>query len=116
VYPDGLAGTPVFATTPAPPGVYSEKVKQRVYWVPGVAAPGPDVREALARAAAAAPARGTTIVVAEVAGSAVVLTDVAPAGGVHAVPAGALHAWIAGVSEPTPAQREALAAAARGGD
>ncbi|MEB2343483.1 MAG: hypothetical protein OZ948_01950 [Deltaproteobacteria bacterium] len=116
VYAGPEGGTPVFATTQAPPGVYAEKVKQRVYWVPGVAAPTDAVREALARAAAAPPARGTTIVVAEVAGTAVVLTDVAPAPGIHAEPAGALQAWIAGVTAPTPAQREALAAAARGGD
>ncbi len=116
VYAGPEGGTPVFATTQAPPGVYAEKVKQRVYWVPGVAAPTDAVREALARAAAAPPARGTTIVVAEVAGTAVVLTDVAPVPGIHAEPAGALQAWIAGVAAPTPAQREALAAAARGGD
>jgi hypothetical protein len=114
---EGAAGEPpVFATTQAPPGVYSEKVKQRVYWIPGVASASPPVHEALARAAGASPTRGTTIVVAEVGGTAVVLTDVAPAPGVHAEPAGALRAWIAGVAEPTPAQREALAAAARGGD
>jgi len=114
---EGAAGeTPVFATTHAPPGVYVEKVKQRVYWVPGVATPSPAVREALARAAAGAPARGTTIVVAETGGSAVVLTDVAPAAGIHDEPAGALHAWIAGVGVPSPAQQEALAAAARAGD
>lgn len=116
VYPGMEGETPVFATTQAPPGVYAEKVKQRVYWMPGVAEPTAAVREALARAAAAAPARGTTIVVAEVAGTTVVLTDVAPAPGIHAEPAGALQAWIAGVAAPTPAQREALAAAARGGD
>jgi len=116
VYEAAPSETPVFATTEAPPGVYAEKVKQRVYWVPGVAEASPALREALTRAAAGSPARGTTIVVAEVGGSAVVLTDVAPAAGVHAEPAGALQAWIAGVSEPTPAQREALAAAARGGD
>lgn len=116
VYAGPEGETPVFATTQAPPGVFSEKVKQRVYWVPGVAEATPAVREALARAAAAPPARGTTIVVAEVGGTAVVLTDVAPAPGIHAEPAGELRAWIAGVAEPTPAQREALAAAARGGD
>ncbi|HSJ98452.1 MAG TPA: hypothetical protein VLC53_15355, partial [Myxococcota bacterium] len=116
VYEDAAGGTPVFATTEAPPGVYAEKVKQRVYWVPGVAAASAPVREALARAAAGAPTRGTTIIVAELADTAVVLTDVAPAAGVHAEPSGALSAWIAGVGDPTPAQREALAAAARGGD
>lgn len=116
VYEAAAGETPVFATTEPPPGVHAERVKQRVYWIPGVAAATPDVRERLARAAASAPVRGTTIVVAEVGAVAVVLTDVAPAGGVHAEPAGALRAWIAGVTEPDAAQREALAAAARGGD
>ncbi|HEY8495011.1 MAG TPA: hypothetical protein VIN04_14060 [Myxococcota bacterium] len=116
VYAAPAGETPVFATTEAPPGVYAEKVKQRVYWVPGVATPTEAVRAALARAAASTPERGTTIVVARTAQAAVVLTDVAPASGIHSEPAGALHAWIAGVQEPTPAQREALAAAARGGN
>ncbi|HEY8495380.1 MAG TPA: hypothetical protein VIN04_15910, partial [Myxococcota bacterium] len=116
VYAAPAGETPVFATTEAPPGVYAEKVKQRVYWVPGVATPSEAVRAALARAAASTPERGTTIVVARAAQAAVVLTDVAPAPGIHSEPAGALHAWIAGVQEPTPGQREALAAAARGGN
>ena len=116
VYAAPAGETPVFATTEAPPGVYAEKVKQRVYWVPGVATPDEAVRAALARAAASTPERGTTIVVARAAQAAVVLTDVAPAPGIHSEPAGALHAWIAGVREPTPGQREALAAAARGGN
>jgi hypothetical protein len=116
VYAAEAGETPVFATTEPPPGVHAERVKQRVYWVPGVAEATPAVREALARAAAGPPVRGTTIVVATVGEVAVVLTDVAPAPGVYAEPAGALRAWIAGVGEPTPSQREALAAAARGGD
>lgn len=115
VYETALGSTPVFATTEAPPGVYAERVKQRVYWVPGVAAASPELRDALARAAASSPARGTTILVATVGAETVVLTDVAPVPGVAREPAGALTAWIAGVAEPSAAQREALAAAARGG-
>jgi hypothetical protein len=105
-------GATVFATTHAPPGVYAEKVKQREYWIPGVAEPDAEIRATLARAAQAPPDRGTTILVAEVGTTGVVMTDVAPVAGTHAVPAGALQAWIAGVRTPTPAQREALAAAA----
>lgn len=109
-------GSTVFATTEAPPGVYAEKVKQREYWIPGIAAPDATLRAALARAAQEPPGRGTTIIVAEVGAIGVVLTDVAPANGIHAVPDGALHAWIAGVQAPTPAQHEALAAAVQAGD
>jgi len=106
--PDGAT---VFATTHAPPGVYAEKVKQREYWIPGIAAPDAAVRATLARAAQEPPSRGTTIVVAEVGSTGVVMTDVAPAAGIHAAPAGSLQAWIAGVKTPDSAQREALAAA-----
>ncbi len=106
--PDGAT---VFATTHAPPGVYAEKVKQREYWIPGIAAPDAAVRATLARAAQEPPSRGTTIVVAEVGSTGVVMTDVAPAAGIHAARAGSLQAWIAGVRTPNPAQREALAAA-----
>ncbi len=111
--PDGAT---VFATTHAPPGVYAEKVKQREYWIPGVAAPDAAVQATLARAAREAPSRGTTIVVAEVGTTGVVMTDVAPAAGIHAAPAGPLQAWIAGVKTPNPAQQEALAAAVRSAD
>jgi hypothetical protein len=106
------SGVPVYATTHAPPGVYAEQVKQRAYWLPGVAQPTDDEREALGRAAKAAPTRGTTVVFAEVGATPVVLTDVAPAGGVYATRAGSRHAWIAGVREPDAAQRKALAAVA----
>jgi hypothetical protein len=116
VYAAAAGKTPVFATTEPPPGVHAERVQQRSYWIPGVAERTPAVHEALARAAASAPERGTTVVVAEVGGIAVVLTDVAPAAGIHATAAGGLWAWIAGVSAPTPAQQEALAAVARGAD
>jgi hypothetical protein len=104
---------PVYATTQAPPGVYAEKVRQRSYWVPGVAASTPEVHDALAAAAQSPPVRGTTILVAEVGSTAVVLTDAAPVAGVHAEPAGPLQAWIAGVHAPDPAQRHALEAAVR---
>jgi hypothetical protein len=111
VYADP-SGVPVYATTHAPPGVYAEQVKQRAYWLPGVAEPTEAMREALARAARATPSRGTTVVFAEVGATPVVLTDLAPAGGVHSTPAGSRHAWIAGVREPDAAQRQALSAAA----
>lgn len=116
VYEAPPGETPVFATTEPPPGVYGERVKQRVYWIPGMAAVTPAMRERMARAAASPPVRGTTIVVAEVGAVSVVLTDVAPAGGVYAEAAGGLRAWIAGVTEPDATQREALAIVARGGD
>jgi hypothetical protein len=111
--PDGAT---VFATTQAPPGVYAEKVKQREYWIPGVAEADDTVRAMLARAAQEPPSRGTTIVVAEVGPTGVVMTDVAPAAGIHAAPAGPLQAWIAGVKTPNPAQRKALAAAIQSAD
>ncbi len=109
-------GATVFATTHAPPGVYAEKVKQREYWIPGVATPDDAVRATLARAAQEPPSRGTTIVVAEIGGTGVVMTDVAPVAGIHSVPSGALRAWIAGVTTPDSAQREALAAAIESAD
>ncbi|MCL4683545.1 hypothetical protein KJ059_02225 [Myxococcota bacterium] len=109
-------GSRVYATTHAPPGVYAEKVKQREYWIPGVAVPDAAMRAALARAAHEAPARGTTIVVAEVGATRVVMTDDAPAAGIHAVPAGSLQAWIAGVKTPTARQQDALRAAAQATD
>lgn len=111
--PDGAT---VFATTHAPPGVYAEKVKQREYWIPGVAEADDAVRAMLARAAQEPPSRGTTVVVAEVGPTGVVMTDVAPAAGIHAAPAGPLQAWIAGVKTPNPAQRKALAAAIQAAD
>jgi hypothetical protein len=106
--PEGLT---VFATTHAPPGVYAERVKQRHYWVPGVAEATPQVREALARAPRAVPTRGTTVVLAEVGSTEVVMTDARPTNGVHVEQAGERHAWIAGVSEPDAAELAALAAA-----
>jgi hypothetical protein len=109
---DDPGGTPVYATTQAPPGVYARRVKRHALWVPGAAAATPSLEAALARAAAAAPARGTTVMLGEGGAQGVVLTDTPPAPGVHEERAGALHAWIAGVAEPGPAERAALAAAA----
>jgi hypothetical protein len=107
-------GREVYATTEAPPGVYAEPIGHRVYWVPGAAEGTPAVKDAIhAAAAGSAPARGTTI---QSAASGVVMTDAAPIAGVHSERAGALHAWIAGVATPSPAQREALAAAIRAQD
>jgi hypothetical protein len=93
--------------------VYAEKIRQRSYWVPGVATSTPEVDDALAAAAQSPPVRGTTILVVEVGSTAVVMTDAAPVAGVHAEPAGPLQAWIAGVQAPDPAQRRALEAAVR---
>ena len=106
-------GVEVYATTEAPPGVYSEQVGHRRYWVPGAADGTAAVKDAIHSASAgSAPARGTTVLCAV---SGVVLTDAPPVAGVHTEPAGSLHAWIAGVATPTPAQQQALAAAARAG-
>ena len=85
-----------------------------MYWVPGAAQGTAAVKNAIHAAAAGnAPARGTTI---QSAASGVVMTDVAPVAGVYSERAGELHAWIAGVATPSPAQREALAAAIRARD
>jgi hypothetical protein len=104
---------PVFATTQAPGGVYAERVRERSYWVPGAGEATPAVVRAIARAKAAPPARGTTVVVAEVGPTVVVMTDAAPVEGTHAELAGERRAWIAGVDAPDAAQRAALAAAIR---
>jgi Ni,Fe-hydrogenase III small subunit len=108
---DDPSGTAVFATNEAPPGVYAERVKKHALWVPGAAVATPAVKQALARASSAAPSRGTTFLVGDGAIRGVVLTDAPPIPGVHREVAGPLHAWIAGVEVPTPAQREAIAAA-----
>ncbi len=108
----GAAGElPVYATTHAPGGVYAERVRQREYWVPGADAATPAVKRAIERARAEAPARGTTVVFAEVGSATVVMTDAAPAGATHSEAAGERRAWIAGVVTPTAAQRAAIAAA-----
>jgi hypothetical protein len=69
------------------------------------------VKRAIAGARADAPARGATVVVAEVGAATVVMTDVAPAGDTHSEAAGERRAWIAGVRAPNAAERAALAAA-----
>lgn len=102
---------PVFATTQAPGGVYAERVRERAYWVPGVAESTPAVQRAIEKARADAPARGTTVVVVDVGAATIVMTDAAPAGAVHSEPAGERRAWIAGVEAPNASQRAALAAA-----
>jgi hypothetical protein len=109
----GSGGAAVYATTQPPPGVYAERVKERAYWVPGASEGTADVRAVLASAAASPPVRGTTILVAEVGSTGVVLTDAPPISGVYVERAGELRAWIAGVDRPSPAQRQALEAAAR---
>ncbi len=102
---------PVFATTHAPGGVYAERVRQRDYWVPGAASATPAVKRAIERARAESPARGTTVVFAQVGTATVVMTDAAPAGETHSEAAGERRAWIAGVAAPNAAQRAAIAAA-----
>jgi len=102
---------PVFATTHAPAGLYVERVRERDYWVPGAATATPAVKRAIDKARAAAPARGATVVVAEVGTATVVMTDAAPVAGTHSESAGERRAWIAGVAAPNAAERAALGAA-----
>jgi hypothetical protein len=102
---------PVFATTHAPGGVYAERVREREYWVPGAAQATPEVQRAIEKARADAPMRGTTVVVVDVGAATVVMTDAAPAGDTHSVPAGERRAWIAGVVTPNASQRAAIEAA-----
>ncbi len=102
---------PVFATTHAPTGVYAERVHERDYWVPGAATATPAVKRAIDEARASAPARGETVVFAEVGSVFVVITGAAPAGDTHSEAAGERRAWIAGVSAPNAVERAALAAA-----
>lgn len=102
---------PVFATTQAPSGVYAERVRERAYWVPGVAESTPAVQRAIEKARGDAPARGTTVVVVDVGAATVVMTDAAPAGATYSEPAGERRAWIAGVESPNASHRAALAAA-----
>lgn len=102
---------PVFATTHAPAGLFATRVRERDYWVPGAAEATPAVQRAIAKARADAPARGATVVVAEVGAIAVVMTDAPPVGDTYSEAAGERRAWIAGVAAPNAAQRAALAAA-----
>jgi hypothetical protein len=103
---------PVYATTSAPSGLYAVRVRQRSYWVPGAAQASSAVVDAIEKAKAATPSSGTTVVVVERGGGPpVVLTDSPPIDGIFAAPAGALHAWIAGVAAPSAAQRAAIDAA-----
>ena len=102
---------PVYATTHAPGGVYAERVRQRDYWVPGAATATPAVKRAIEKARAESPARGTTVVFAEMGAATVVMTDAAPAGETHSEAAGERRAWIAGVVAPSASQRAAIAAA-----
>jgi hypothetical protein len=81
-----------------------------------VAVASPAATRAIALAKAATPVRGTTVVVADDGRTTVVMTDAAPVEGVHAAPAGERRAWIAGVTAPDAAQREALAAAVAAAD
>ena len=69
------------------------------------------MKRAIDKARAAPPARGATVVVAEVGAITVVMTDAAPAAGTHSEAAGERRAWIAGVAAPNAAERAALAAA-----
>ena len=102
---------PVFATTHAPAGLFAARVRERDYWVPGAAEATLAVQRAIAKARADAPARGATVVVAEVGAIAVVMTDAPPVAGTYSEAAGERRAWIAGVGAPNAAQRAALAAA-----
>jgi hypothetical protein len=106
-------GPPVYATTRAPGGVHAEHVRERFYWVPGMAEATPAVRTAIDAAKGGSPVRGTTVEIIEVGAIAVVLTDAPPAAGVFSEPVGERRAWIAGVASPDPAQRAALDAAIR---
>jgi len=106
-------GPPVYATTRAPGGVHAEHVRERFYWVPGMAEATPEVRAAIDAAKGGSPVRGTTVEIVEVGAIAVVLTDAPPAAGVFSEPVGERRAWIAGVTSPDPAQRAALDAALR---
>jgi hypothetical protein len=106
-------GPPVYATTRAPGGVHAEHVRERFYWVPGMAEATPAVRTAIDAAKGGSPVRGTTVEIVDVGPIAVVLTDAPPAAGVYSEPVGERRAWIAGVAAPDPAQRAALDAAIR---
>jgi hypothetical protein len=90
---------------------YAERVRQRDYWVPGAATATPAVKRAIEKARAESPARGTTVVFAEVGAATVVMTDAAPAGDTHSEASGERRAWIAGVVAPSASQRAAIAAA-----
>src|SRR5262249_60644416 len=106
-------GVGVSAPTEPPRGVSWGRVGHRRYWIPGAAEGTAAVKDAIHSASASsAPARGTTVLCAL---SGVVLTDAPPVAGIHSERAGSLHAWIAGVATPTPAQQQALPAAARAG-
>src|SRR5262249_60191763 len=71
-------GPPVYATTRAPGGVHAEHVRERFYWVPGMAEATPAVRTAIDAAKGGSPVRGTTVEIVEVGAIAVVLTDAPP--------------------------------------
>lgn len=99
----------VFSTSYRPQGVYWERVGERYLWVPGVAAADEDATQAIRRAEAMPLPTGNGVAITYTVGDALVyLTSAPPRPGTHVSPAGELHAWIPGVTEPDAADVAAL--------
>src|SRR6185295_7695420 len=98
--------TVVYATSYKPAGVYWENERGRQYWVPGPSSGSSEVKDDIRRAAAMqTPTANATVITYTISGQTVYLTDQSPLHGIYSQKAGALYAWIPGVSKPSSSQR-----------
>jgi hypothetical protein len=102
----------VYSTSYNPKGMYWENVKGRSYWVPGAAKASREVKKAIQRAGAmTTPTANATVITYTIGEDLVYLTNEAPLTGIYSQRADVLHAWIPGVTNPTEAERNAIATA-----
>jgi len=105
-------GVAVYSTSYDPEDVYSKKKDGRHYWVPGAKKGSKQVKGWIKGAIESnEPTANATVITYELGAELVYLTNEAPMPGIHTRRSGDLHAWIAGVSQPSEEERDALAAA-----
>lgn len=100
---------PVYRTSYRPPAVYAEKHGDRYYWYPGASGVNESIRAAIDEALKFKGEGESGIVIDyQVAGETVYLTNQRPMGGIFKEQSGDLYAWIAGVKNPSPKERNAI--------
>lgn len=102
----------VYSTSYEPSSVYSSKKAGRYYWVPGVAEKTKQADTWIERALESEkPSANATVITYTIGDQLVYLTNEPPAAGIHSQQADQLYAWIAGTSEPSLEEADALATA-----
>ncbi len=102
----------VYSTDHRPEGIYSVKKGQRYFWAPGPAARSREVESWTKEASAmSAPTANSTLITYTIGPRAVYLTNERPAPGYFSESFDQLYAWIPGVRDPSPSDRDAIATA-----